>query len=243
MQEIHFSDNYYHSTKYSDGLPQVKIDGVNYSRGTLLFNFSNEDGKVFQKQTRDPLEMLVLSEILYGSALWKYNASVSVYNGYNSTRELVGIKVTVDESYINDYKDSSVGFKVYLSTVYNNLKSYGGYDSYPKVRDISYLPYFDPIVQPKSFKVDLFDYQKKSVAKMLAIEKGTIDLECNYNIKVPFGEVDINYNPNKGCHDETSECKFKIKTKGGVLADEMGLGKTITSLTVVAMNPSTYTEE
>jgi len=245
MQEIHFSDNYYgsHNTKYSESNDQLKINGVGYNRGTLIFNFSKEDNTVCTKQTRDPLEMLILSEVLYGSALWKYKASVATVTSYNNTREVVGVQLTVDDSYVNDYKDTSVGFKVYLSTLFNQLKIYGGYESYPKVSDISYLPYHEPIVQPLSFKVDLFEYQKKSVAKMLAIEKGTINLECNYNYKIPFGEVDINYNPNKGCHDDESDCKLILKTKGGILADEMGLGKTITSLTVVAMNPSTYTEE
>jgi SWI/SNF-related matrix-associated actin-dependent regulator of chromatin subfamily A3 len=245
MQEIQFSDNYSgsHLTIYSDYNDQVKLTGVTYKSGTLIFNFSRENKSVCQKQTRDPLEMLVLSEILYGSSLWKYKASVSTLTSYNTNREVVGITVNVDDTYVNDYKDNSVGFKVYLSTIFNNLKSYGGYESYPKICDISYLPYYDPIIQPKSFKVDLFEYQKKSVAKMLAIENSTINLECNYNYKIPFGEVDINYNPNKGCHDDNTECKLVIKSKGGILADEMGLGKTITSLTIVAMNPSTYTDE
>ena len=40
-----------------------------------------------------------------------------------------------------------------------------------KIRDTSYLPYVEPIEQPANFKVELFTYQKKSVAKMLEIEK------------------------------------------------------------------------
>ena len=226
MQEINFSDGYY-STKYSSTSPQIKLTGVNYNRGSLVFNFSDADGKISEKSTRDPLEMLILSEILYGSEFWKYNASKNIVQTYNnSNRESVGIKVSVDESFINEYKDTSVAFKVYLSTLYNNLKSYGGYDSYPKLREISYLPYTEPIEQPENFKVKLFEYQKKSIAKMLAIEKKTMYLECSYNYMMPFGEVNINYNPSQGKHDTENECKLTIKTKGGILADDMGLGKT-----------------
>jgi len=242
MQEINFSDGYY-SHKYSDTLSQINLIGVNYSKGSLVFNFSDNDDNISVKSTKDPLEMLILSEILYGSEFWKYNASKAITQSHSTTRESVGIKVIIDESFINEYKDSSVAFKIYLSTLYNNLKSYGGYDSYPKLREISYLPYTNPIEQPKNIKVKLFEYQKKSIAKMLAIEKKTLFLECSYNYVMPFGEVNINYNPIQGKHDTTNECKLIIKTKGGILADDMGLGKTITSLVVVALNPSTYIEQ
>jgi|UniRef100_A0A6C0IT07 SNF2 family DNA or RNA helicase len=237
MQEITFSDGYY--SKYSPTNKQVKLVGVNYNKGALLFAFEDKDLKIHEKSSREPLEMLVLSEILYGSQLWKYQASIEpTYNG----RQAVSIVISVDNTFVNDYKDISVGFKVYISTVFSKLGSYGNHCSYPKLREISYISYYEPIQQPPNFKVNLFEYQKKSIAKMLAIEKGEADLTCEYNYNIPFGEVNINFNPHKGTADD-SECKIIIKTKGGILADDMGLGKTITSLAVVALNPSTYTEE
>ena len=175
MHEIRFHEGYY-GTTYNEENPQVKICGVHYDRGNLNFQFNDIKSITYNKQTRDPLEMLVLSEILYGSNLWTYKASVGNYNGYNSIKKTVALLVTVDDSYINTYKDTSVGFKVYMSTLFNNLKSYGGREQYPKLRENSYLPYCEPIEQPKKFKVDLFEYQKKSIAKMLAIEKKELDL-------------------------------------------------------------------
>ena len=237
MQELNFSDGYY--AKYKEDSPQVKLLGVNYKNGSLLFSFKDAAGVIHEKGSRDPLEMLVLSEILYGSQLWKYKASID--KGY-SNKYCVSIQINVDDTFLNEYKDSSVGFKVYISSVYHNLKRYGGYESYPKLREKSYLTFYEPIEQPKTFKIQLFDYQKKSVAKMLAIERGEINFEIDYNFVFSFGEVDINYNPVAGKHCD-DECKIKLKTKGGILADEMGLGKTLTSLTVVALNPSRYTEK
>ncbi len=242
MQEINFLDGYYGAQKYSEDLPQLKIMGVNYNQGSLVFNLVDDNKKVYEKQTRDPLEMLVLSEVLYGSPLWNFFACCYTMNTYNSSRKAIAIKIKVDDSYINDYKDTSVGFKVFLSNIFSKLKSYGGYDQYPKIRDLSFLPYFNPIEQPQNFKINLFEYQKKSVAKMLAIEKKEIELESNYNYKISFGEFDVNYNPMIGKHDETSQCKIKILSNGGILADDMGLGKTLTTLTLVALNQSTYTD-
>jgi SNF2 family DNA or RNA helicase len=237
MQEITFSDGYY--SKYSPTNKQVSLVGVNYNKGVLVFAFEDTDSKIYEKMSREPLEMLVLSEILYGSQLWKYKASIE--STYNS-RQAVSVVINVDNTFVNDYRDISIGFKVYISTVFSKLGCYGSHCSYPKVRDISYLSYYNPIQQPANFKVNLFEYQKKSIAKMLAIEKGEANLICNYNYNIPFGEVNINFNPYKGTADD-SECKIIIKTKGGILADDMGLGKTITSLAVVALNPSTFTEE
>ncbi len=244
MTEIHFSEGYYGSnTIYSNQDPQLKLIGVKYNRGSLIFNFKGDDNVLYEKNSRDPLEMLVLSEILYGSQLWSYKASATIVNMYgNNTRNSVNILVNVEDTYINEYKDLSVGFKVYLSTFYNNLKRYGGYDSYPKIRDISFLPYIEAINQPPNFKVELFDYQKKSVAKMLGIEKGTINLSCNYNYRINFGETEINYNPFSGSPQGHENSKLIIKSNGGILADEMGLGKTITSLAIVALNPSNYND-
>ena len=217
MQSITFSDGYY--SKYSPTNKQVSLVGVNYNKGSLVFAFEDTDSKIYEKMSREPLEMLVLSEILYGSQLWKYKASIE--STYNS-RQAVSVVIDVDNTFVNDYRDISVGFKVYISTVFSKLGCYGSHYSYPKVRDISYLSYYDPIQQPANFKVNLFEYQKKSIAKMLAIEKGEANLICDYNYNIPFGEVNINFNPYKGTADY-SECKIIIKTKGCILADDMGL--------------------
>ena len=107
MQEINFLDGYYGAQKYSEDLPQLKMLGVNYNQGSLVFNLVDENKKVYEKQTRDPLEMLVLSEVLYGSPLWNFLACCYTMNTYNSSRKAIAIKVKIDDSYINDYKDNS----------------------------------------------------------------------------------------------------------------------------------------
>ncbi len=244
MHELWFQDSYYGS-KYSANDPQARLVGVNYcTSGSLIFTFRDSQDNKYEKSSRDTLEMLILSECLYGSKVWKYSASITQlrHTHYRASHG-VSLKVTVDDAWISYYKDTSVALKVYFSHYYNSLPSYGGWDSYPKLRDISYPSYTDPIDQPVGFKLNLYPYQKKSISKMLLIEKKEINLTVSYNYKIKFGEVSINFNPLVGSVDDNMyDHKLKITTNGGILADEMGLGKTITSLSLVALNPCTNNE-
>ncbi len=237
MTEIIFSEGW--NTRYSETDKQVTIKGVHYTRGSLVFKFIDDFGNSYDKHSRDPLEQQILTDILKNIKLWNYNASMKNIPTYSEDRDMVTIKIYPNNDFVSLYKDN-MSFILYLSNIYQKLPDYGGYDSYPKLREKSILPYYDPIDQPENFKVKLFEYQKKSIAKMLAIEKRIIDLEIDFKHLVEFGETCIKYNPNIGnnCDDNIST-KLKVKTKGGILSDEMGLGKTITSLALVALNKST----
>lgn len=236
MHEIHFTDGW--NSSYDDNDTQVKVIGVNYHSGSLIFKFNDINDKTYEKQTRDALEQQILTDILKDSKLWSYKASTKKYTSYGGARDTVSIKIYPNNDYVNTY-NSEISFLMFLSTIYTKLSSYGGYSEYPKIRDLSFLPYFEPIVQPVDFKVKLFEYQKKSIAKMLAIEKNEIKLEIDYKFPMEFGETCIDYNPNQSCRCLGKDTKLKITIKGGILADEMGLGKTITSLALVALNKST----
>lgn len=243
MQELHYTDGYY-NCKYREEDPQLTLKGVSYDHGSLVFKFIDSSHKIYDKSVRDPLEQHILSDILKGSRLWKYNASASEYVSYgNQIRKVVSIKINVDDLFVNSYKDE-IGFRIYVSNYFSKLPVYSSNHGHPKLRDISYPSYFEPIQQPANFKVNLFEYQKKSLAKMLAIEKGEINLTCDYKFKMEFGETIINFNPNISaiCNNKENT-NIEIKTKGGILCDEMGLGKTITSLALVALNGSTLPKE
>ena len=244
MYEISFSDGPYREP-YKEENTQVYLNGVSYESGGLVLKFRDNQGNIYDKKTHNVLEMLISSEVLFGSELWKFKASLShFYSSYNGTRKYVSSKASPDESFINSYKESSVAFKVFLSDQFSKIPNYGGYSSYPDLKNTSYPSYCQPIEQPANFKVELFEYQKKSISKMLSIERKQIELEANYNHIFDFGEVSINFNPNiSNNEDNSKESKLTIKCNGGILSDEMGLGKTITSLALVALNPSTYTEQ
>lgn len=236
MHEIHFTDGW--NSSYDNNDTQVKVIGVNYHSGSLIFKFNDVNDNTYEKQTRDALEQQILTDILKESKLWSYQASTKKYTSYGGTRDMVSIKIYPNNDYVNTY-NSEISFLMYLSTFFSKLPNYGGYESYPKIRDLSFPPYFEPIEQPAGFKVNLFEYQKKSISKMLAIERNEVDLEIDYKFPMEFGETCIDYNPNQSCRCLGKDTKLKIKLKGGILADDMGLGKTITSLALVALNKST----
>ncbi len=83
MHEIQFSEGYHNKTKYSDEYPQITMMGVSYDRGLLTFKFVDEQKRIHEKTARDSKEMLILSEVLYGSQLWKYKACLAPYDGYS----------------------------------------------------------------------------------------------------------------------------------------------------------------
>ena len=80
--------------------------------------------------------------------------------------------------------------------------------------------------KPNNFKIKLFDYQKKSILKMIDIEKGETLLTPR-TFELEFGDVTVIWDPyyNK-IVDNIKYCN--ITSNGGILADSMGLGKTVT---------------
>ncbi len=81
-----------------------------------------------------------------------------------------------------------------------------------------------------NFSINLFEYQKKNILKMIEIENSTIDFDRNMEITIGDNNmIGLLWDP----HTETITDRpsiTKIKTKGGILADMMGLGKTITMI-------------
>ena len=114
MQSLEFNEGYY-SGKYSSSNPQLTVKGVGYNNGGLEFSFSDNFENVYRKSSNNALEQHILTDIIKGSKLWKYKASVSDYIGYNgSIRKVVSINVDVDDSFVNTYKED-ISFKIFLS--------------------------------------------------------------------------------------------------------------------------------
>ena len=84
----------------------------------------------------------------------------------------------------------------------------------------------------KEFNIKLFDYQKKSIMRMLQIEKNQ-NMSVDFNLEIKMDKHTIKWDPVREsiAHDDSNI--GKIRSNGGVLADIMGLGKTITMLGLI----------
>ncbi len=79
-----------------------------------------------------------------------------------------------------------------------------------------------------SFNIKLFDYQKKTIMRMIEIENN-LNMTFDRNIKINIDDREILWDP----HYEkitTEPAISLVISNGGILADTMGLGKTITAI-------------
>lgn len=85
------------------------------------------------------------------------------------------------------------------------------------------------------FKVDLFDYQKKSIQQMISIEAKS-DVFIPISVDLNFNGTIIKWDPiNQSIVPSTK--LVRIESNGGILADSMGLGKTISLSGLIHYSP------
>ncbi len=127
----------------------------------------------------------------------------------------------------------------YQMPIFNALCSYiikyNYYDtSSPSIEKSSFIP--NIIIDKKlfskklteNFNVKLFDYQKKSIMRMMEIENN-INMSFDRNLTIDIDDNVIMWDPH--IDKITSQPSItNVITNGGVLADTMGLGKTITTI-------------
>ena len=175
-------------------------------------------------------------EIINHSPLWSISYNITPYTGWVSGATFYfDIKFTIklEPSLINDHINTSLALNNIISESYTLAPNFNNTDFTNK----SLIPYYDPIKPPKEFKMNLYDYQQRTLAKMLQMEKNQTDFTVNYTYNINYNGVDILFDPVSNSR-VNKELKFKIKTTGGVLSDEMGLGKTISSIALIASHPS-----
>lgn len=175
-------------------------------------------------------------EVVNNSPLWNIAYDVTPYNGWNSSGSNwfnINFSIKIEPSLINDYINTSLALNSIISDSYNQAPAFTNTD----LNNRSIIPYFDPVKPPKDFKINLYDYQQRTLAKMLQMEKNQIDFTVNYTFPINFKGADILFDPVSNSR-VNNELKFKIKTTGGVLSDEMGLGKTISSIALIASHPA-----
>jgi SNF2 family DNA or RNA helicase len=123
--------------------------------------------------------------------------------------------------------------KYYVSKNYNST-TFSSDDSFD-IRTIHLIPTTKinkkifTNVKNNMFHIKLFDYQKKSIMRMLEIEnKKNMSFDFNFDIKMDKEIVKWDIVNEKIA--EKGENMSTIISSGGILADMMGLGKTITML-------------
>ena len=90
-------------------------------------------------------------------------------------------------------------------------------------------------IKPKNMV--LYDYQKRTLQKMINIENRTDNnANCHISHNVKFGPLNFVVNPINGKINSNDDKRLLLSSSGGILSDMMGLGKTITTLSLIKAN-------
>jgi DNA repair protein RAD5 len=209
---------------------ETELKLIGYYNHYILIQINN----IFMRlPISSTFEKLVYFEIMNESPLWSYEYIIDTIH---STIIKGTIEISIEPSIIEHYLDKSMALNNLLSIEYDSMPTFTKFDN-----STSYFPEIETFEPPETFKFKLYNYQKRSLCKMIKIEQQKIDYSIEYTTSINFKNIlNINYDPIKNIKSKTTKY-FKIQTKGGILADEMGLGKTITTLALISSNPSTDT--
>ena len=206
---------------------------ISANENYVYFEFKDTIAKHIKCHMESAFQRFVIFELINNSPLWSFDYSSELVGPYY--RNLADI--IIDSSLIKEYLDKSMALNSLIVIYFNNnLERFVKFDN-----NKSYYPTFN-MVEPTNLKVKLYNYQKKSLAKMIEMEKNSIDFLVDYSTKINFHDIELNYDPIKNITSNKTR-SFKIKSNGGILADEMGLGKTITTIALISSAPSTNTNK
>ncbi len=222
------------TTPYKSEPMEVSI--LSYTLNYVIFMIKLKNGEIHhhREYINQTLDKIILFELLNESMLW--NIIFEIKNISSTIFYKLDIIITIEMDLIEEYRKISSGFNMLLLSKNAVLPSFTKFDD-----NISILPEDKMYNPPENFGVKLYDYQKRSLHKMMQIEKQNITYNIGYSSKINFMNKTFNFDPIKGIISDKNRI-FKVKTNGGILADEMGLGKTITTLALVCSNLSTYNE-
>lgn len=221
------------NTPYMSEPDEVSI--LSYTLNYVIFSIKLKNGKTHthREYINQNVDRIILFELLNESLLWNILFETKqISTGYFK----LDIIIALEPELINEYKNISTGFNMLLLSKNTYLPGFTKFDD-----STSILPENILHEPPKNFGVKLYDYQKRSLHKMIQIENQNTCYNIDYSSKVEFMDKTFVFDPIKGIVSNKKR-NFKIKSNGGILADEMGLGKTITTLSLVCTNLSNYNE-
>ena len=213
----------------------IEVIGLDLNSYVIFkYKFENKLNYIQHPSDRK-IQTYLFFELLNNSPLWTISYDVVKYNGWNSAVFYFDIKFSlkIDSNLINDYINTSLALNLIIADMYSAAPMFTDTDYTNK----SLIPYYDPVKPPSDFKINLYDYQQRTLAKMLQMERNQTNFTVNYTFNINFKGVDLLFDPVSNCR-VNKELTFKINTTGGILSDEMGLGKTISSIALIASNPT-----
>ena len=228
----------YVETKINMLITNFKLLGM-IDENYIMFQYKLNDKTFFiQHYPHNRTQSAIFFELLNESPLWSiaYNiVCAPKYQGSTIYTNMVNFVISLDPNLINDFIGNSIALRHLLTSQYNELQNFTLTDISKK----SLISYAEPAQTSANFKVQLYDYQKKTLGKMLQIERNQSNSTVTYTYNMLFkNEVNIIYDPISNSISN-KERQFNIKTTGGVLSDDMGLGKTISSIALIDSNPLT----
>jgi SNF2 family DNA or RNA helicase len=218
------------------GMPptDIEIIGIDMNGYVILKYKIGDKMQYIQFYPERRMQHYLFFELVNNSPLWNITYAVNPYCHWSATNNFsIHYSIKIEYNLINDFVNTSLALSLIISDYYNQAPTFNNTDLTNK----SIIPYFEPVKPPKDFKLTLYDYQQRTLAKMLQIENNQTDFTVNYTFPINFKGIDILFDPVSNSRVD-KELKFKIKTTGGVLSDEMGLGKTISSIALIATHPA-----
>jgi SNF2 family DNA or RNA helicase len=215
-------------------LGNYSLELINFSHSDFLFKAKDLEKNVVKNISIGSLNLDFhirdfLIQVMNKSEYIKYNALLLVknnrYNYYNKFILELNFELIFKETIPN------------ISGIYYYIVKYlkGSKNHNEKIKssldEYSFIPDNDVFKIKDKLKKPLFNYQLKSLYKMINIEKRLFKFSITTNDQILLNDVEI---PSYLANDNNID--FDITTKGGVLADEMGLGKTLTSLSLINYN-------
>jgi len=218
----------------------------NDSTATFQYKFNNNIYYIIYKiNTKNGL--LLFFELVNNVELWdiKYMQPMYIHSSYKPYFE-IRFAIVMNIEHIQNNINSSIALYNIISDKYlyeSNIKN-----NTSDILSHSILPSPSSIRLPSTFKLNLYPYQKNSLKKMKAIERGEYEMSINYTYPIVFEQPGVPsntscilYNPilnkNITIDNNANILHLKALSKGGILADEMGLGKTITCIALIMTNP------
>jgi len=212
----------------------VEVSILSYTLNYVIFTIKLSNGKIHnhREYINQNQDRIILFELLNESMLWNLLFETKQVNTYYKVDIIIGL----EHELIDEYKNISTGFNMLLLSKNTYLPTFTKFDD-----NTSILPEDQMHNPPAGFGVKLYDYQKRSLHKMIQIENQNTQFNIGYSSKIQFMDKIFNFDPIKGIVSNKNRT-FKVRSNGGILADEMGLGKTITTLSLVCSNLSNYNE-
>jgi DNA repair protein RAD5 len=212
----------------------IKLIGFNID-GYIIFKYKiNSKICYIQYCPEKKVQNYLFFEIINNSPLWAIKYEVNPYMSWSPNLYFFDVKfiINIESFLINDYINMSVALNYIIYDLYLQYPIFLNNDFVNK----SIKPHIKGMIPSKDFKIQLYDYQKKTLAKMLEIEKNNIDYNVEYTLNIEFNGTNILFDPISNSK-VNNKMFFNIKTNGGILADDMGLGKTISCIALITSNP------